>query len=154
VAQAGGCSYRDIPLDAVAQRACLTKSMQLDLGAVAKGLAVDLAVLALAAFGGFMVDAGGDVQVTGTRPDGAAWKVGIKHPAAPDTLIDTREVVEGAVCTSGRHERADHLVDARQRAHAGRDSGDRSSRKGNQLSSVVPGIAPQEHPRSNSPLRE
>ncbi len=44
---------------------------------------------------------------------GPAWNVGIEHPLAPDRLIATVPVRDGAVATSGTAHRGQHLVDAR-----------------------------------------
>mgnify|MGYP006316859735 CR=1 FL=1 len=79
--------------------------MTLDLGAVAKGLAVDAAARELQPFRDFAIDAGGDLFVGGHNPDGVPWSVGIRHPRLDGQLIDSLRVSDRAVCTSGDYER-------------------------------------------------
>ena len=54
----------------------------LDLGAVAKGLAVDMAARELQPLADFAIDAGGDLYLGGRDPGGEPWSVGIRHPRA------------------------------------------------------------------------
>ena len=79
--------------------------MQLDLGGVAKGFAVDQAVAALRAQGvrSGMVNAGGDLGLLGRHPDGDPWIVGVQHPLAPARLLMALSVDRGAVATSGNY---------------------------------------------------
>jgi len=91
----------------------LRRELTLDLGAVAKGLAVDAAARELQPLGDFAIDAGGDLYLGGRNPDGGKWHVGIRHPRADRTLIDALRVSDAAVCTSGDYERGDHLIDPR-----------------------------------------
>ena len=76
----GPVSYRDIAVDAEAKTIALGRPLLLDLGAVAKGLAVDLAAHELATCRDFAVNAGGDLFVSGHNAEGDAWNVGIRHP--------------------------------------------------------------------------
>ena len=56
---------------------------RIDLGGIGKGLAVRWAAARLADAGvGAMVDAGGDVAVSGSAPDGGPWRVGVEDPMA------------------------------------------------------------------------
>ena len=114
-----GVSWRDVLLDAEAQTVTLLKPLVLDLGAVAKGLAVDVAARELAPFENFAVDAGGDLYLGGHNVDGEPWSVGIRHPRE-NSLIETLHVSNTAVCTSGDYERKSatdervhHIMDAR-----------------------------------------
>src|SRR6188768_2048450 len=54
-------SYRDVTVDAQARTITLHRPLVLDLGAMAKGLAIDLASNELDDFGDFVVEAGGDL---------------------------------------------------------------------------------------------
>ena len=74
-------SYRDVVLDPAAKTVMLTRPLLLDLGAVAKGLAVDLAAVELDGLGGFMINAGGDILVRGRGPEDGRWRIGIKDPS-------------------------------------------------------------------------
>jgi thiamine biosynthesis lipoprotein len=114
-----GVSWRDVLLDAEARTVTLLKPLVLDLGAVAKGLAVDVAARELASFENFAVDAGGDLYLGGHNVDGEPWSVGIRHPRE-NSLIETLHVSNTAVCTSGDYERKSatdervhHIMDAR-----------------------------------------
>jgi thiamine biosynthesis lipoprotein len=62
--------------------------MEIDLGGIAKGFAVELAANVLRRHGlrGF-VDAGGNQYMLGTPPGKTVWTVGIKNPDAVDRLI-------------------------------------------------------------------
>lgn len=105
------------------------EGMRLDLGAVAKGHALDAAVGAMRARGAEagMVDLGGNLRVFGPPPGDAAgsrdpevpdreagsdrdagtdrstggWRLGIRHPRGGGTLLGTLSLDSGAVATSG-----------------------------------------------------
>ncbi|HTE44289.1 MAG TPA: FAD:protein FMN transferase [Gemmatimonadaceae bacterium] len=113
-------SYRDVHVDAANKTITLLRPLVLDLGAVAKGLAVDMAARELEPFENFAIDAGGDLYLGGSNRDGAPWSVGIRHPRDEHSLIDTMHVSNVAVCTSGDYERrtpdnefAHHIIDPR-----------------------------------------
>ena len=113
ITPAGDVSYRDIDLDPGERTITLLRPLILDLGAVAKGLAVDTAAHELEPFRDFAIDAGGDLYMGGFNPQGTAWSVGIRHPRRDRELIDSLRVSNQAVCTSGDYERPHHLVDPR-----------------------------------------
>jgi len=106
-------SYRDVELDPDRSTIILRRPLTLDLGAVVKGLAVDMAARELAPFRDFAIDAGGDLYLAGSNPQGAAWSVGIRHPRRDHESIDTLRVSNQAVCTSGDYERGSHILDPR-----------------------------------------
>lgn len=108
-------SYHDVVLDANARTIRLVRPLVLDLGAVAKGLAVDMAARELAAFENFVIDAGGDVYAGGHNANGDAWRIGIRHPATITECIETVTVRDAAVCTTGMYERGPHIIDASTR---------------------------------------
>ena len=74
-------SYKDVQVDSQNRTITLLRPLTLDLGAVAKGLAVDMAARELAPFRDFAIDAGGDMYLSGVNPVGEPWSVGIRHPA-------------------------------------------------------------------------
>ena len=115
--ESGAASYRDIHLDPDRRTITLARPLTLDLGAVAKGLAVDMAARELAPFRDFAIDAGGDLYLGGCNPQGAPWSVGIRHPRRDDELIQSLQVSDKAVCTSGDYERrtpaGHHILDPR-----------------------------------------
>jgi thiamine biosynthesis lipoprotein len=98
-------SYRDVRFDAERQTITLLRPLILDLGAVAKGLAVDLAARELQSFENFAINAGGDLYLGGCNPSGEPWSIGIRHPRRDNELIDSIRVSNRAVCTSGDYER-------------------------------------------------
>lgn len=102
---AGSASYRDVRLDPERKTITLLRPLILDLGAVAKGLAIDLAARELQPFENFAIDAGGDLFLGGCNAEGEPWSVGIRHPRRDNELIETLRVSSKAVCTSGDYER-------------------------------------------------
>ncbi|PEE42643.1 FAD:protein FMN transferase [Bacillus pseudomycoides] len=98
-------NYQDIILDEEKRTVLLKKPLLLDLGAVAKGLAVDLAVQELRDFEGFVIDAGGDLFASGTNEKEEPWIVGIQHPFQKEKIFCKVQLTEQAVCTSGSYER-------------------------------------------------
>jgi thiamine biosynthesis lipoprotein len=109
-------SFRDVDIDPDSQTITLRCPLTIDLGAVAKGLAVDAATRELQSFQDFAIDAGGDLYLGGRNSDGAPWSVGIRHPRDDGRLLDTLRVSDAAVCTSGDYERPGHIVDHRSAA--------------------------------------
>jgi thiamine biosynthesis lipoprotein len=116
----GPVSYRDVHLDPAAKTVALRRPLVLDLGAVAKGLAIDMAARELQPFENFAIDAGGDLYLGGHNHLDEPWSVGIRHPRLDDALIDTLRVSGAAVCTSGDYERRSsgperghHIIDPR-----------------------------------------
>ncbi len=100
----------------------------LDLGAIAKGYALDRAAAALRAGGAadFIVNAGGDLVVAGSK-GGRPWRVGIQHPRDPERFLRVVEPRPGALVTSGDYERfyewegerVHHILDPRTGRPAG-----------------------------------
>jgi FAD:protein FMN transferase len=102
---ADSVSYQDIILDAKSRTLFLNKPLVIDLGAVAKGFAIDLAANELREFEGFLINAGGDLYAWGLDWNGCPWKIGIQHPEKKDQIIDEIEITNEAICTSGSYER-------------------------------------------------
>jgi len=82
------------------------KGMGIDLGGIAKGYAVDVAVRVLKKknINSAMVNAGGDMYVLG-RKQGKPWRIGIRHPRREGEILGTIEVENKAIVTSGDYER-------------------------------------------------
>jgi thiamine biosynthesis lipoprotein len=106
-------TFRDLRLDARSSTIELHRPLILDLGAVAKGLAIDMAAQELQPFADFSIDAGGDLYLGGRNPEGAPWRVGIRDPRNPDSIVQTLYASNQAVCTSGDYERGRHILDPR-----------------------------------------
>ncbi|MFI0510052.1 FAD:protein FMN transferase [Streptomyces sp. WSLK1-5] len=83
---------------------------RLDPCAVVKGWSVQRASELLRAAGAsrFVLNAGGDVVAAG-----GPWRVGVRHPEHADKLCTVLSLTDGAVATSARYERGDHILDAR-----------------------------------------
>lgn len=82
------------------------QAFTLDLGGIAKGMAVDRVVAELAARGisPALVNAGGDLRVVGTRPD-RRWRIGIQATRS-DAMLGTIALdADEAAFTSGDYER-------------------------------------------------
>jgi thiamine biosynthesis lipoprotein len=75
--------------------------LPVDLGGIAKGLAVRWAANRLTSLpGGFVVEAGGDCWCAGRAVDGGLWRVGVEDPAGSDGPVAVLAVSNRAVATS------------------------------------------------------
>ena len=129
-----GCGGIRVTVDALGGTVRLPEGVGLDLGGIGKGYAADQVVHEMRKQGaeGACVNLGGDVRVSGTSPDGAAWSVGVTDPFGepdpddPDDRADMDDLVvlavsDGAVATSSRTRRRwrrgthemHHLIDPR-----------------------------------------
>ncbi|MBN2445118.1 MAG: FAD:protein FMN transferase [Phycisphaerae bacterium] len=115
--------YEKIVLDEGSRTVMLTvDNMQVDLGGIAKGYALDLAWQAMREKGATsaMIDVGGDVVAMGTRADGKPWRIGVRHPFQ-DGMYCTLRLRDCAVATSGVQQqffeidgrRYSHIIDPR-----------------------------------------
>lgn len=80
--------------------------MEIDFGGIGKEYAADRAATILHERGmrhGF-VNLAGDLRAIGPQPDGAPWRVGIRHPRAAGAVAGI-DLLEGALATSGDYER-------------------------------------------------
>ena len=76
-----------------------------------------LDVLQLAGVPAAMVNAGGDVAVSGQPEPGRPWRIGVRDPWHAKRVIAVVST-SGAIATSGTYERGEHLLDP----HTGRPS--------------------------------
>ncbi len=85
----------------------LSPAVQLDLGGIAKGFAVDraLEVLASAGLESASINAGGDIGLLGGHGE-RPWRIGIQHPREAGELLATIDLKGEAIVTSGDYERA------------------------------------------------
>jgi FAD:protein FMN transferase len=88
--------------DARAHTVRLLDGMRLDFGGVAKGWAAEQAARRLSEYGPALVEAGGDIAVSGPLADGARWPIGIADPQWPDADLEVVLIERGGVATSGR----------------------------------------------------
>ncbi len=100
----------DIQLDTEACTVFFTDSLlQLDLGAIAKGYAVEKVADLLEADGitGVLLSIGGNVRTIGLRPDGTAFPVGVQNPDlnADEQHIAIAALNSTSLVTSGSYQR-------------------------------------------------
>ena len=83
------------------------ESVKLDLGGVAKGRIVDLVRLLLSnrGYGNFLIDAGGDIYVSGKNIHRKKWKIAIQDPVRESRFSGIVEKSDTAIVTSGDYER-------------------------------------------------
>ncbi len=86
------------------------KKARIDLGAAAKGYAVDRAITVLRSYGfnNALVNAGGDIYASGNYK-GGKWAIGIRNPSKKDKIKDKIYLTNMAVATSGNYLRA-HII--------------------------------------------
>ncbi|WP_247900294.1 FAD:protein FMN transferase [Paenibacillus pabuli] len=104
-------NYQDIVLDEFNHTLMLRRPLVIDLGAVAKGFAIDLAAQELQGFDGFVVNAGGDIYAGGLNERGEPWEIGIQHPEHKGEVICSLTLSNEAACTSGSYERRSAITD-------------------------------------------
>ena len=93
----------------------------IDLGGTAKGWLINRALAQLRCFGPVLVDAGGDIGVTGPQTDGLGWPIEVAHPWLDREPIALAILPSGGIATSGRDYRRwqsnrgwqHHLIDPR-----------------------------------------
>lgn len=101
----GRTGWRKVSLDEGSLR-IETGATLLELGGIAKGFALDEAAAALKASGArdFIVDAGGDLVLSGSK-NGSPWRVGVRDPRSGTALSRVLFPASGAIVTSGDYER-------------------------------------------------
>jgi len=87
----------------------LKDAVQLDMGAVGKGIACDEVkklLIQRQEVTGAVISIGGSILVFGEKPDGSPWKIGIQHPREPEQSIAILKIPTNmVVSTSGDYER-------------------------------------------------
>lgn len=97
----------------------LPPGMQLELGGVVKEYAADRTALFLkrADIKSAFVELGGDIHVTGPRPGGSPWKMGIRSPedsrSGDDEAFAGIPMYSGGLATSGDYERYTEIAGKR-----------------------------------------
>ena len=116
---------RELVIDTEAKTVWIADpGMKLDVGAIAKGYAVEMAAQTLEQRGitGYVINAGGNVRTIGTKPDGAQWIAGIEQPDpnAEDPYAAYLALSGHSLVTSGSYQRYytvngknfHHIIDA------------------------------------------
>ena len=112
------CNIENIAIDEVHNTVTLTDpEMTLDVGAVAKGYAVECVAAEMEAQGitGYVLNVGGNVRTIGTKADGMPWAVGIENPDGGEYLAYLKLQGESVV-TSGSYQRF-YYVDGKPYHH-------------------------------------
>ena len=98
--------------------------MTLDVGAIAKGYAVEMVAREFETRGvtGYVLNVGGNVRTIGTKPDGESWIAGIENPAGDEEkpFLEYLALSGEALVTSGAYQRFytvgdrdyHHIIDA------------------------------------------
>ncbi len=114
----------------------LNKNTTIDLSAIGQGYAVEQisALLNQQGITNYLTEIGGEMLVSGTKPKGQKWRVGVERPVPNSQKISETIVVEGdkpaAIMTSGtyRHyfdnkgKRYSHILDPRTGSPIAHDS--------------------------------
>lgn len=104
----------------------ITKSLPgltLDFGGIAKGYGVDRVSAVLRALGSrdHLVEIGGETRMSGAKPDGSLWRIGVQkpgyHAVAGDELVDVLEASDLSVATSGDYQHFRTTDDGQVFAH-------------------------------------
>ena len=98
-------SLKTVTVDLSQRSLCLPSGMGLDFGGVAKGWAAHQSMKRLQAEGAALIDAGGDIAVSGAMSDGNPWPIGIADPFHPEEDVETLFVSGGGIATSGKDRR-------------------------------------------------
>ncbi|MEW6009524.1 MAG: FAD:protein FMN transferase [Candidatus Omnitrophota bacterium] len=97
--------WQNIYLDKQSGIIKLKKGMKIDLGAIAKGFAVDEAITKLKEAGvkSALINAGGNSYCLGTKA-GRPWNIGLINPRKTNEIIKTFSLSDKAIATSGDYE--------------------------------------------------
>jgi thiamine biosynthesis lipoprotein len=111
----------EVLLDDSTRTVCLPTGMHLDFGGIAKGWAADQAARKLSVFGPALVNAGGDIAISGSQSNAEAWPIGITDPFNCEANLEILMIEQSGVATSGRDYRRwqrdsmwqHHIIDPR-----------------------------------------
>ena len=110
---------RNLVIDEEACTVTLTDpAMTLDVGAVAKGYAAEMAAQTLEAKGisGYVLNVGGNVRTVGGKADGTGWIVGIENPQEGEDFLAYLSLSGMSLVTSGSYQRY-YVVEGRSYHH-------------------------------------
>lgn len=103
------CDINDVVVDRERGSVKLVDpEMSLDVGAVAKGYAVEMLALYAEELGAasLVIDVGGNLRTVGEHPEGGGWTMHVRNPdlSSDNTKISTLNNVRGALVTSGDYQ--------------------------------------------------
>ena len=104
--------HTDINMLQINAEACTVKlldpQMRLDVGAIAKGYAVEMVARHMEQQGitGYVLNVGGNVRTVGAKPDGTPWTVGIENPDEnSEEYLAYMQLSGQSLVTSGSYQR-------------------------------------------------
>lgn len=105
------CSWLESASDGVFSMYPRGRDQPLDVAGFVKGWSVDRAaeVLLTSGFRHWALGVGGDWRCHGGHPAGRPWQFGILDPSTPTRARAMVALTTGAIATSGRYERGDHV---------------------------------------------
>ena len=117
-------AHTDIHLMQIDSEACTVTlndpAMRLDVGAIAKGYAVEMVAQELEKrnISGYVLNVGGNVRTVGAKADGSEWLVGIENPLGDSSEPYTEYIrlAGESVVTSGSYQRY-YVVDGKRYHH-------------------------------------
>lgn len=120
---------QEIKLDEKKRSIYLPSDVHLDFGGIIKGWAARQTMLRLQPWGPVMVDAGGDISISGPLQKDAFWPIGIADPFHEGRSLSIMMLHAGGIATSGKDYRRwrkngkfqHHIIDPRINAPAETD---------------------------------
>lgn len=96
------------------------QKMSLDVGALAKGYAVERVAKEMEKSGlsGYLLNVGGNVRAVGAKPERKPWSVGIQNPSLPrgTDYVEVVQLVREVLVTSGGYQRF-YMIDGKAYHH-------------------------------------
>jgi thiamine biosynthesis lipoprotein ApbE len=91
---------------------------QIDLGGIGKGYAVDMATRILKGnrIRSALINFAGNIYAYGTPPGRKSWVIGLQHPRKSEGLLNSFEIKDKAVSTSGDYEKF-FIIDGKRYSH-------------------------------------
>ena len=94
--------WRAVRMDPRRRTITLPRGVRLDLAGVAKGWAADQAARQLGQLAPALVNASGDIAVSGPRADGSSWPISVENPFGKDDDLPLLLLDDEGVATSTR----------------------------------------------------
>jgi FAD:protein FMN transferase len=95
-------SLHDVGTDELKRAICIPEGAQLDFGGIAKGWAAQQAMERLKLTCPALVNAGGDIALSGLDSKGDPWPIGIEDPFNPESNFEILYLEGGGIATSGK----------------------------------------------------
>jgi len=102
--------FRNHPLpmimtDPEAHTITLPQGVRLDFGGLAKGWAAHQTVERLQKYGPCLMNAGGDIAISGPQADGKPWPIGVSNPFDTGTDLEVLHLKRCGIASSGKDRR-------------------------------------------------